>query len=230
MPSIARSRSVKSIPLNLVDHTSYNPEVRRADVKKLVKSIGEVGQLTPIQVVAMPSGRFQIADGNRTVQSLNELGKDIVQAVVYTPNDGENPQALVDALFQELNNTKRTLKNGEMLQASLAGGPSFNAAVRSSMAYLELHFSEDERDFLRRAGVTTTVLSIAKRATKYVLAGSGIGEDTPTYHNRVRRTLFWLLRRNTQQETSIYIRKGYDREVLKKAIDNDREKVPRFGK
>lgn len=227
---IARSRVLRNIPVDQVDFTAYNPEVRRADVDKLRKSIGEVGQLTPIQVVEFPdTGRFQIGDGNRTTQAILELGLDVVQAMVYIPNEGESPQELVDLLFEELNKTKRTLKNGEMLNAALAGGPSFNGTVKSNKDYLELHFSTDEVEMLRRKGVTPTVVAIAKRATKYCLKGEKVGADTNTFHNRVRRTILWLINEKTQQDCALYIRRAYDRERLKDAIDAGKQ-VPLIGK
>lgn len=223
-------RSLRNIPINLVDHVSYNPEVRREKVEPLKKSIAKVGQLTPIQAVDMGNGRFVTGDGNRTVESLRQLGVPIVQAIVYVPAEGQDPNKVVAMLFEELNSTKRTLKNGEMLQASLAGGPSFNGTVKSADGYLHRTFDNDEIDFLRRQGVTPTSVNIAKKATKWVLTGDKAGPDTKIFQTRFRRTLLWLLKHKTQQDTKLYIKKGYDRDVLRNAIDKDYDHVPRMGK
>jgi hypothetical protein len=223
-----RPGTLKTVPIDAIKFTPFNPEARRENVAKLKDSIEKNGQLTAVQGVEFPNGTIVLADGNRTTEAMKQLGKDQIKVVAYKPAIGQDPMDLVKELFEELNEPKMTLKNGQMLNAALSGGPSFNTNVTSALNFLKDNFSEMELDLLRRQGVTPTAVSIAKSAARYCLAG--IGNDNHTFKLRVRKTLFWLLRRGTQQDTKLYMQKGYDRGALARAIDRDSTYVPRMGK
>lgn len=218
----------RDLPLDHVRFTPYNPVQRRAKTDDLEASISASGQLEPAHVVWDPRvNEWTIADGNRRAQTLRNLGKTFIKAFVYEAKNLDEIDSLIDALFVELNSPKMTLKNGQMLQAALAGGPSFNSTVRSSQRFLETHFSDPEIAGLVKAGVTPTMLQVSKRIAAYCVPG--VGKDTPTYNSRVRKTLYWLLRRKTQQECIAYMRLGYSAEALRNAIDNDKEHAPRMA-
>lgn len=222
MPTITRPRTLQDIDLTLIAHTPFNPAGRREKVANLKESIGEFGQLEAIHVVRDGS-RFIIADGNRRVETLRQLGVNRARAYVY-----EGGQEVLKQLFVELNQPKMTLKNGQMLQAALQGGPSFNGTVSSAEKYLNEHFSEQERELLVRQGVTPYGLSVAKRIAAYTMPGTS--KETATFHSRVRKTLFWLMRHQTQQAAIAYMRQSYSSEALKKAVDRDSDTVPHMGK
>lgn len=228
-PAHHRSKLTRDIELSLVDYTAYNPVQRRQNVDDLAASLKSDGQLEPAHLVYnKEEGRYTLADGNRRSAALKQIGSNVIRAHVYTAENSEETQQLVDFLFTVLNTPKMTLKNGQMLQAALQGGPTFNTTVRSSLNFLLDHFTPNEIEGLVKDGaVTPTLLSNAKRIAGYCVPG--VGKDTPTYFARVRKTLYWLLRHKVQQEAIAYMRLGYSSEAMKKAIDNNQEHLPRMA-
>lgn len=227
-PQYKRFQNPRDIEMDLVEVTSFNPLQRRQKVDDLKANIAAYGQLEPAHLVwDAANERFILADGNRRFTSLQLLGKETIRAFVYEPQGNASVQDVVNFLFVELNQPKMTLKNGQMLQGRLLGAPDFNPTVRASAKFFEKHFSPEEIVGLVKQNVTPTLLANAKRIAAYCVPG--VGKDTPTYTNRVRKTLYWLIRRKTQQECIAYMRLGYSAEALRKAIDADKEHAPRMA-
>lgn len=215
--------SVRFLTLNTVFESGFNPVGRTDNVTTLAKDIETNGQLDPIHVVAQADGTFVTADGHRRLVALRNLGVVTVKAIVYVPNDGDVVRVL-NQLYVSLNSPKKTLKQGQMLNAALQGGPDFVASVKSAKEQLLRMFSESEIEMLIEKEVTPTALSVARKVTSYVIPG--VGKDTTTYLNRARNTLLYLLRNKNQQYVIQYMRLRYSPDALKNAIDRDLD-VPR---
>lgn len=213
---------IETVPLEQLKRSPFNPQTRTENVTKLAKEIDEQGQLIPIVAVEFPNGDLVIADGNRRKEALEQLGRDEARVLVQRASDGDS-QRLLEELFVTLNQGTKAFNGRDKLNAALQGGPTFDANIKSAKLQLETLFPDEaERFMLVNKEVTTTVLNVAKKSTKYVLEGSGIGEGTPTFNKRVRNHILYLLRNNVQQYVISYMRLGFDREALKKAIDNNR--------
>jgi ParB family transcriptional regulator, chromosome partitioning protein len=98
---------VVRLDVNKIQPRDYSPKSRISgkDQKRLLESLLEHGQLTPILVKASEPGsepRWHLADGHRRLAACKELGWDRIVAVV---NDS---QASVDELYAVLHNDDRT--------------------------------------------------------------------------------------------------------------------------
>ena len=217
---------VRDVPLEKIRASEFNPLGRTDNVKDLVASLREVGQLEAVHAVNFGT-HLVLGDGTRRKASAEEAGLKTLRTIIYTPVDGiEAANDLLNKLYKELNQPRQTLKNGQMLSAALQGGPTFNATVKSTLARLQSLFSEQELEMLNRQGVTPTTVGAARKSTSYVLAG--VGEDTQTFQNRVRNHILYLARNPAKQAVNIYMRLKYDPAALKAAIDNNRP-VPRVS-
>jgi len=58
---------------------------------RLIASLAESGQQTPIVVVAAAdhSGRYVVIDGHKRIAALQQLGRDTVEATVWTMSEAE---------------------------------------------------------------------------------------------------------------------------------------------
>lgn len=218
---------VRDIPIDLISASSFNPLGRTNNVKALVESLREFGQLESVHAVDF-DGRLVVADGTRRLASAPEAGLKTLRTAVYTPKGGvETATALLERLYVELNQPRQTLKNGQMLSTALQGGPTFNSAVKLSLSILSRIFTAAELEMLNSKGITPTTLQAARKSTHYVLR-EAVAEATPTFQARLRKHVLYLVRNSAKQAVSIYMRLKYDPEALKNAIDNNRP-VPRVS-
>lgn len=215
---------IETVPLKEIVFAEYNPETRTSNVSKLADSIKEEGQLRPVSLVLFPDGSKHTADGHRTITSLKQLGEKEVKAVIYRPDENtvEAAKALLDKLFVELNKSTKAFNGRDRLNAGLRGGPVFDPNTKAAIALIDLLFPDPaEREMMIKAEVTTTILNLAKKSTRYVLNGD-ISETSQTFVNRLRNHIFYLLRNNVQQPVIAYMRLGFDAKALRDAIDNNR--------
>lgn len=213
---------IETVPLSQLHRSPFNPATRTEDVDKLAAEIVKHGQIMPIVAVEQENGDLVIADGNRRHEALTKLGFTTAKVLVQRAGDG-GPKETLDELFKTLNSGTKAFNGRDKLNAALQGGPTFDANIKSAKLQLESLFPDEaERFMLVNKEVTTTVLNVAKKSTKYVLEGSGIGENTPTFTKRLRNHILYLLRNSVQQHVIAYMRMGFDREALKKAIDSNR--------
>ena len=63
--------------------------------RRLVASLAESGQQTPIVVVLSPDhcDRYLVIDGHKRIAALQQLGRDTVEAVVWPMGKAEAPRA-----------------------------------------------------------------------------------------------------------------------------------------
>lgn len=221
-----RSPKDLSIPLTAVEMAPFNPPQRVANIETLKTSVAELGQLEPVHVVKRPDGRFVLADGHRRFTTLKTLDRHSIRAFVYETDEGEW-EHLLHELYVELNQPKMSLKNAQMVQSRLQGGPAFDGVVLSTANYLQKIFREDEIPMLVKAGVGSYMVSVAKRVTKYVTKGEK--QSGPGFDRMVKRVLLWLLRHHKQQECIAYMRNGFSDTRLRNAIEKDYNYVPRMG-
>ena len=217
---------IRDVSLDRIRQSDFNPLGRTDNVKALIVTLREVGQLEAIHAVNFGT-HLVIADGTRRFTAAPEAGLKTLRTVIYTPRDGvEAATELLHKLYVELNMPRQTLKNGQMLSAALQGGPTFNPTVKSTLGRLQGLFSADELEMLNNRGVTPTTVAAARKSTAYVLTGTS--EDTPTFQNRLRNHVLYLARNPAKQAVNIYMRLKYDPVALKNAIDNNRP-VPRVS-
>ncbi len=84
---------MKTVELNLsaLDLRHGRIRTRRpVSERRLLVSLGEVGQQSPVVVVAAPeAGRYVVIDGHKRVRALERLKADVVKAVVWEMSAGE---------------------------------------------------------------------------------------------------------------------------------------------
>ncbi|MGA2118785.1 MAG: DUF3853 family protein [Bryobacteraceae bacterium] len=82
--------------------------------RRLLASLAEVGQQTPIVVVAAgEADRYLVIDGYKRIAALQQLGRDTVEAVVWPMNDA---QALLLDRSLRLSEQETALEQGWLLQ------------------------------------------------------------------------------------------------------------------
>jgi ParB family chromosome partitioning protein len=57
--------------------------------RRLLASLAEAGQQTPIVVIPQPPGRYLVIDGHKRLAALQQLGRDTVEAVVWEMSEAE---------------------------------------------------------------------------------------------------------------------------------------------
>lgn len=212
------------VPVTKLRAVSYNPTQRTQKVADLEASIQEVGQLEPIHVVrADPKGTFTIVEGHRRAQALLNLGQETAKVIVHDAIPGKTRQETVDTLYREFNKPRMSLKGTQQLQAALKGGPVFNSRVNTAFRFIMENFNPLEREALLAKNVGPEVVNIAKRIARYV------GSTDKNFLSFARKTLFWLLRRQTQNTSVLYMRRAYSHQKLREAIEHDRAKLPFIG-
>lgn len=228
VPLADQTDKPQMVPVYRLEPSPYNPVGRTEDVAKVGQSLLEDGQLEDVHAVAFPGGRLVLADGHRRHAGAILVGLKALSTRVYHPTDGETAEELLARLYTKLNEPKKTLKAGAMLNTAMQGGPTFNSGVRAALALVWDLFSKDEIEgILVPAKVTPTLLNTARRTTAYVLPDD-IGRDTQTFKNRVRNHILYFVRRaDAQQAANIYVRRGYDPKALKNAIDSNKP-IPRL--
>ncbi len=94
-------RVVRKLPLAAVQahHLCRDRMVLDEDeMAALTSSLAERGQQTPIEVVALPGGKYGLISGLRRVEALRALGREDVLALVKQPRDS---QAAYQAMVEE---------------------------------------------------------------------------------------------------------------------------------
>ena len=90
--------------------------VRRPDrQRRLLASVAATGQQTPIVVVAITGSpdRYLVIDGYKRIAALEQLGRDTVEAVIWTMSEAE---ALVLDRSMRLAERDTALEQGWLLQ------------------------------------------------------------------------------------------------------------------
>lgn len=219
---MSSKRKVTTLQLEQIEPSKYNPKTRTQNLKKLKKALTDDGQLVPISVVAFPDGKYRIADGHRRYQALTELEAANCNVVIHYP-EYCTAEELLDKLFVELNKSTKSFNGRDKLNVALQDGPVFDSATRSAKEQIQTLFNDpDELSLLIRKQITTTVFSLAKKSTKYVMPGVKIDENSKQFKERVRRHVLYFMRNNAQQAVTAYMRQKYSAEALKNAIDNNR--------
>lgn len=215
----------KLVNISSLQDSPFEPDDRLtpAAIRVLQSEILDDGcrQLNPIHAVAWGNGEAYIADGHRRKAAMAGLGESKVLAYIYYPTAPFSKEELLDHLWETLNVSQRTLKAGPMLVAFLKGGPAFSAGVKSAGGTVKRLFDADEIKWLCDNDITPTVVNTARKIAKYVLS-EDFGPDTETFQKRVRKAIVWLMTNNSQQTANIYMRKNYDSQALKNAVDADR--------
>jgi ParB family chromosome partitioning protein len=97
-----------------LDRRLENLRVRHpARQRRLLASLAEAGQQTPIVVIPQPQGRYLVIDGHKRLTALQQLGRDTVEAVVWDLNEAE---ALVLERSMRTSQPETALEQGWLLQ------------------------------------------------------------------------------------------------------------------
>lgn len=96
-----------------LDRRLENLRVRHpARQRRLVASLAEAGQQTPIVVIEQ-AGRYLVIDGHKRVAALQQLGRDTVEAVVWEMSEAE---ALVLERSMRTSQAETALEQGWLLE------------------------------------------------------------------------------------------------------------------
>ena len=82
--------------------------------RRLLASLAEAGQQTPIIVVTAPddSARYLVVDGHKRIAALRQLGRDTVEAAVWAMSEAE---ALLLERSMRMSQQESTLEQGGLL-------------------------------------------------------------------------------------------------------------------
>ena len=77
--------NVLELPLEQVEPNPWNPNTQDdATFNRLAQELGETGQIDPIQVVALDTGKYRILGGEHRYHAAKVLGWETISAVVLT--------------------------------------------------------------------------------------------------------------------------------------------------
>lgn len=105
------------IELHLLDLKYEDLKVRNArEEKRLVGSVAQQGQVSPIVVVASTegAGRFVVIDGFKRVRTARKLGRDTVDASVWASDEAD---ALVSVHLMQRPRERSSLEDAYLVQA-----------------------------------------------------------------------------------------------------------------
>lgn len=105
------------IELHLLDVRYEHLKVRNVrEEKRLVGSVAQQGQVSPIVVVASSSddGRYVVIDGFKRVRTARKLGNDTVEAAVW---DSDEADALVTVHLMQRPRERSSLEDAYLVQA-----------------------------------------------------------------------------------------------------------------
>lgn len=91
---------------------------------RLVASLAEVGQTSPVLVVRNADKRAVLIDGYRRVRALEQVGRDTVRAIVLELSEAD---ALVYCHRQETSRRRSALEDGWLLRELRVQGPTLRA-------------------------------------------------------------------------------------------------------
>ena len=138
-------RVVKKLPLETVmtHHLSRDRMVLdETEMEALMASIGDRGQQTPVDVVALSGGKFGLISGLRRLEALRRLGQNQVLALVKAP---EGSQDAYRAMVEE-NEIRAGLSFYERANiAVVAAGQGVYPDVRAAVKALFAHAPKAKR-------------------------------------------------------------------------------------
>src|SRR5665647_3706733 len=81
--------NIIEIPTHMIDEDTDQPRYQfdEESLEELMKSIGELGLLSPIKVRTTKGGRYKIIYGNRRYKACKALGKPTIPCIVSNVTD-----------------------------------------------------------------------------------------------------------------------------------------------
>jgi ParB family chromosome partitioning protein len=163
---------ITQIPTNLIDEDIDQPRYQFAEesLQELMKSIEELGLLSPIKVRTTNDGRYKIIYGNRRYKACKALGLPTIPCIVSTVTD--ELEIYLEQIAENL--TREGFSPIEEAEAfdKLLNNPKFS----SSTKYLSSKLGKPEAYIKNKCDL----LKFSTAVKKLIVSGTDIKKDTLT--------------------------------------------------
>jgi ParB family chromosome partitioning protein len=160
------------IPAHLIDEDSDQPRYQfdEASLEELMKSIEELGLLSPIKVRTMNNGRYKIIYGNRRYKACQTLGRPTIPCIVSTVTD--EMEIYLEQIAENL--TREGFSPIEEAEAfnKLLNDSRFNSSIK----YLSSKLGKPEAYIKNKCDL----LKFGNAVKKLVVGGTEIKKDKLT--------------------------------------------------
>lgn len=163
---------IKHIPMSLIEEDKDQPRYQFDEeaLEELMKSISEVGLLSPIKVRTMDGGRYRIIYGNRRYKASQMLGKETIPCIVSTATD--EMEIYLEQIAENL-----TREGFSPIEEAIAFDKLMNdGRFRSSLKFLSAKLGKPESYIKNKC----ELLKFSKAVQKLIVSGTEIRKDRLT--------------------------------------------------
>ncbi|QNK59031.1 ParB/RepB/Spo0J family partition protein [Paenibacillus sp. PAMC21692] len=160
------------IPLSLIEEDKDQPRYQFDEeaLEELMKSIEELGLLSPIKVRTMEGGRYRIIYGNRRYKATEMLGRKTIPCIVSTTSD--EMEIYLEQIAENL-----TREGFSPIEEAIAFDKLMNdGRFRSSLKFLSAKLGKPESYIKNKC----ELLKFSKAVQKLIVSGTEIRKDKLT--------------------------------------------------
>ncbi|MDD9271373.1 ParB/RepB/Spo0J family partition protein [Paenibacillus sp. GCM10023248] len=164
--------NILEIPIELIDEDKDQPRYQFDEeaLQELMKSIGEIGLLSPIKVRSTGDGRYKIIYGNRRYKASQMLGKPTMACIVSTVTD--EMEIYLEQIAENLTREGFSpIEEGEAFHKLM-----HDAKFSSSLKYLSSKLGKPEAYIKNKC----ELLKFGNAVKKLIVSGTEIRKDKLT--------------------------------------------------
>lgn len=163
---------ITQLPMSLVEEDKDQPRYQFDDeaLQELMKSIEELGLLSPIKVRSIEGGRYRIIYGNRRYKATQMLGRDTIPCIVSTTTD--EMEIYLEQIAENL-----TREGFSPIEEAIAFDKLMNdGRFRSSLKFLSAKLGKPESYIKNKC----ELLKFSAAVKKLIVSGTEIRKDKLT--------------------------------------------------
>jgi ParB family chromosome partitioning protein len=163
---------ITQLPMSLIEEDKDQPRYQFDDeaLQELMKSIEELGLLSPIKVRSIEGGRYRIIYGNRRYKATQMLGRDTIPCIVSTTAD--EMEIYLEQIAENL-----TREGFSPIEEAIAFDKLMNdGRFRSSLKFLSAKLGKPESYIKNKC----ELLKFSAAVKKLIVGGTEIRKDKLT--------------------------------------------------
>lgn len=163
---------ITQLPMSLIEEDKDQPRYQFDDeaLQELMKSIEELGLLSPIKVRSIEGGRYRIIYGNRRYKATQMLGRDTIPCIVSTTTD--EMEIYLEQIAENL-----TREGFSPIEEAIAFDKLMNdGRFRSSLKFLSAKLGKPEGYIKNKC----ELLKFSSAVKKLIVSGTEIRKDKLT--------------------------------------------------
>ncbi|MHA6480688.1 ParB/RepB/Spo0J family partition protein [Paenibacillus sp. strain BS8-2] len=163
---------ITQLPMSLIEEDKDQPRYQFDDeaLQELMKSIEELGLLSPIKVRSIEGGRYRIIYGNRRYKATQMLGRETIPCIVSTSTD--EMEIYLEQIAENL-----TREGFSPIEEAIAFDKLMNdGRFRSSLKFLSAKLGKPESYIKNKC----ELLKFSAAVKKLIVSGTEIRKDKLT--------------------------------------------------